>query len=179
MVKYLKRMKITWRRGVVPQSLRKVTGLEVSVLGIGLMGIMNIALSQFIMDKICVGGVMNLKEVTKVLKERILTDLDTDKYEIKLEEYSWCVDVIICNLNHVHLQSFLIRRFNDAGDFGIGIPNYDRAEYLVKGNLSGNLDKLVEEFSFKFNQHQNYEVTRKSEKICELKDIMFKGVTYG
>lgn len=117
---------------------------------------------------------MNIVEVTKILRDRVEHGLDKEKYHIRLEEWSWCSDIIICNHNLVQLQSFFINRFDESGQFGIGIPDYDRIDYLARGMLDGDLNSVVDEFIEKFNSHQDYMIARKKEEVCNYESLKFK-----
>lgn len=119
---------------------------------------------------------LNLEGITKTVVTTIEKNLDASKYRVRVEAYSWCVNVYICNLDWVQLHEININRFNNEGDFGIGVPDYDRTRYLVKGNLTDINDDLIKLFFNEWNKLQDYEIKNLKEQVCEYEGMKFGDV---
>lgn len=122
---------------------------------------------------------MDLNPVTELLKKRLLESLDTAKYYVKVENYSWHVILIVCKVNsNAHLSSIIISRVNECGNFSIGLPDYDTVEYISHGLLSGvgdeSITSTVNNFCNYFNARQKGVIEDLKEDMDLAKDIMFK-----
>lgn len=114
---------------------------------------------------------LNLKEVTNSIKEVLTNSLDSSKYKLNIDEYSWCVTIYICNLEDCHLHEIAICRLDHDGNFGIGIPDYDGVRYLVKGNLSELNDEVVHNFFAEWNKEIDYQVKSLKGQVCEYEEM--------
>lgn len=117
---------------------------------------------------------LNLKGVTELIKKVLTDNLEDSKYKLKIEEYSWCVTLYICDPNDCHLHEINIRRFDHEDNFGIGIPDYDRVRYFTKGNLSTLDNSVIYNFLELWNKDIDYQVKSLKEQVCEYEEIKIK-----